>query len=152
MANVDLSEEIDKIKLEKEKLKIKEKILREKEKRKQAKRLERLAKLIAKANIDNLDENVLFGAFLEVSENAKNQDKVESWKIKCQSFQGFINESSSPAISVSFSQNPHKEEKEKLKNLGFRWNSFRKEFYGYAKKQEIENLLPNSKIKIETLD
>ena len=52
-------------------------------------------------------------------------------------------------LSVKFQEEPIKETKEKLKKLNLKWNSFRKEFYGYGVKKEVEETLIGLKCNVE---
>ncbi len=53
-------------------------------------------------------------------------------------------------LIVSFETDPPPEIKTALKGLKFRWNAFRREWYGYGQKDQLEELLKASKATIET--
>ena len=147
------------IKLEEKKKKIDEqikknllrkKMLINKEKRKRAARFNDIGKLAYQANIDQIDEKVLLGAFLEISKNI-NEEKISSWKIAAEKFSNTQSKEDNQTFSISFVEDPSLEIKKKLKEMKFQWNRFRKEFYGKCRKPDIENLLKDCKFKIEEI-
>ena len=54
-------------------------------------------------------------------------------------------------IVVSFESEPSKEIKDLIKEAGLKWNRYRKEWNGFAKKEKLEKLLEKANTKIETL-
>ncbi len=91
--------------------------LLEKEKRQRMSKLSDIGKLAFRANIDQLDDRTLFGAFLEIANNT-NDDKLKHWN---QIAEDFANSQvgSEKLYSISFEDNPSQEMKKifKEKNL-----------------------------------
>lgn len=146
MANAD-----KKIKTVDEKLselKEKEKQLIAKEKSSYQKRLLDIGRLAAKANIDSLDSNILLGAFLEIASRMNDKECVSTW-IKNSSNKE--QEKKGNRFAVSFKEQPSNEVKELLKSLGFRWNSFRGEYFGIASAESLEEISKKAKCKIDSL-
>lgn len=147
----DLDDKLKKLEEKKKKILLKEKILREKEKKKKSKRFSLIGKLASKANIDHFDDKTLLGAFLEIQRLSESEEIKSEWKSSGQSFiQGNQITEQTP-LSLSFTEDPDSLTKKALKDLGFRWNSFRKEFYGYGKKEELQSVLNGTKFNIEVL-
>jgi len=147
-----ISTELQKIEDKKRKLQIQEKLLKEKEKQKRARRFSLIGKIASKADIDHLDDETLLGAFLEISSHLPSKEKQDDWKNKGKSFVSNGKETDGTPLSISFSNDPKPETKKILKDLGFRWNSFRKEFYGYGRKDQIRQALSGVDFKIEVID
>lgn len=150
VAKVDL--ELQKLEEQKRKLQVKERLLKEKEKQKRVRRFSSIGKLAHKAGIDHLDEDILFGAFIEISSSLSSKEKQEDWKTKALSYNPGQKKQQGDPLSISFDSEPGPEIKKKMKKLGFRWNSFRNEFYGYGKKDEIQDHLKDVNYSIEVLD
>lgn len=147
-----IEEEKIKLEREKEKIRIKESLIKEKEKRKRAKRFNEIGRIAFKASIDNLSDDALLGAFMEISENLKSSERITTWENKAKAY-GYSGKSSNASpLSVSFEKSPSKQEKAIMKELAFKWNSFRKEFYGYAKEEALRKRLPDSKFTLEVLE
>ena len=63
----------------KKKLREQELMLKEKERRQMKKRFVDLGMIVSKAKISNLDENALFGAFLEIAEKSTDDKNINKW-------------------------------------------------------------------------
>lgn len=146
-----MSLELEKEKLEKKKkqLLLKEKLIKEKERQVRARRLVEIGKLAGKAEIDHLDEQVILGAFLEIAENLKEKRNLENWKQKAKAFLENAEESIQEPLIISFASNPAPEVKFLLRELNFKWNNFRKEFYGYGDRKSIEKALAGTEYMID---
>ena len=142
--------EIKKVKLEeaKQKIILQERLIKEIEKKKRAKNFSEVGRIAFKADIDEIDKNVMFGAFLEISEKIKNGNSLEDWKEKAKSFIEANEQKQQVGFSVIFSKEPNVEERQIMKNLGFKWNRIRKEFYGYSDLKTLQFELKNSDAKI----
>lgn len=141
----------EKLKIEQRKKKflLKEKLIREKEKQVRARRLSEIGKLVGKAGIDGLDDEILLGAFLDIAEKYGEQKNLDGWKEKAKVFlDADVGNSQDPLI-VSFSSEPSSEIKSLLREMNFKWNSFRKEFYGYGHRKSIEEALVGVDFRIE---
>lgn len=122
-----------------------ERILKEKEKQKEQKKkikmIIEIGNLAVKANLDKMDKKILFGAFIEISQRSHDNVCLETWKKNSEIFEEKMDIDRVDSLSLSFKSDISEDLKSKLKNLKFRWNKFRREYYGYANKHEIESLL-----------
>lgn len=132
-------------------LKEQEKKLLEKEKMIQRNRYIEIGKLAYKAKIGSLDEKLLLGAFLEISQKMKTDSHQKSWEKLAEDFQKNLTSDSNTPLTISFEKHPEKEIQEQLKGLKFRWNSFRGEYYGYGDHDELRKLLKNCSCTIEVV-
>ena len=148
---VDLEEEKKKVELQKKKIQLKEKLIREQEKRRKFKRISEIVEIAFKMNLDQVEDAVLMGAFLEISEKIQDPKMIVEWKKMAALHQQSHEEKSEHLLAIAFTKEPEKEVREMLKKMKFRWNSFRKEFCGYGNQRELENLLKESDFSIEIL-
>jgi hypothetical protein len=130
-------------------LKEKEKALMERERIYSKKLMVEIGKIAIKSNISHLDKDHLFGAFLDISEKAKNPKNLAQWKEI--SSKANEEEEKGKQIIISFKTSPTSEVKALLKNNKFKWNTFRGEYYGFGDKGTIENLFKNHECKIEVI-
>lgn len=145
-----LEKQKSKLEDNKRKLKEREKMLKEKEKKSSKNTLSNLGRLLIKTQISHLDSEALIGALLAISEMAKDEKNISLWKEKAQKHKA--NDKTGNAITISFKNPPDFEVREKLKELNFKWNSFRGEYYGFSKKDEVSDLLKNHECKIEMIE
>lgn len=129
---------------------LKKKLLIAKEKKKRASKFSDIGRLAYRANIDQLDEQVLFGAFLEIAKNIKDET-VKKWKEDAEEFSKIQVKNSEQIFIISFEEEPTREIKRKLKENKFSWHRFRKEYSGKGNREEIEYLLKDCKVKIEEI-
>lgn len=150
MKTEELIEKKEKLAQKKAILEKREKLLKEKERKIRIKKLIRLGALVSKAGISDLSENVLFGALLELKEEVKNLSTLNRWeKNGAQAFEADMKNNPQQLV-ISFKQeNP--EAKTLLKERQFKRNSFRKEWYGYGKKEELEELLKKYEVAVEVI-
>lgn len=144
-------EKKSKLEEDKEKIRIRERQLKEKEKRIRAKRFVDIGRMAFNLDIDALEHEVLFGAFLEIVDKSKDKAKVAEWKKRAEAFHQERKKSKNVPLSVCFKEVPKKEVKEKFKELGFRWHSFRKEFYGNGDESSLNAIVKGLDCKIEVL-
>lgn len=148
----DIEEEKRKLAIKKEKIQIREKLLREKERKKRARRFEEIGKMAFKTNIDTIEKDALVGAFIEIYEQQKDDATRERWKRKSEEFAKKEEKTDATPLSVKFTNEPTKNTTDKLKELNFKWNRFRKEYYGYGSKERLEQILEGNDFLIEVLD
>lgn len=141
---------IEKIENSKQKLKEKEKALQEQKKIQSRKTLHSLGKLIFEAGIANLDEKALVGALLEISEKSKDESNIKNWQKYYEESKTAKNKYKN-AFAISFKSPPDTETKEKLKEIDFKWNKFRMEFYGFAEEENLKKLFINQECQIEKI-
>ena len=147
----NLEEKKKKIEIQKKKIHLKEKIIKEQEKQKKFKRLSEIIGIAIKANIDQYDEKILLGAFLEIANKMHNEETIREWRKMGELYLQEQDEKSEVAIAISFKADPGMAVKEELKKMRFRWNPFRKEYCGYANQREIEDLLKETNSTLELI-
>jgi len=137
------SVEDKKKKLEKarEKVLLQERAIKELETRKRAKNFSEIGRIAFKADIDQLDKDVLLGAFLEISDKLTLNNFLEGWKEKAKTFIDSSSQKDQIGYSVVFSTEIDIEVKQIMKNFGFTWNRIRKEFSGYSNLKTLESEL-----------
>lgn len=135
----------------KQRLEKKEKLLKEKERKLRTKKLIELGSLIEKAGLDKLHGTALFGALLEMRENSKNQQLVDTWHQKGKASIKSPSSASSTPLAISFHHHPPEDILKLLRSKSFKWNRFRKEWYGYGNKVELTKVLATASPKIEVL-
>lgn len=147
----------EKIQLKKEKLKKqemqirhKERMLKNHEKKSQEKKMFELGNLAVQAQIDIIEPKALLGAFIEIAEKSHDKKTLQSWIEKSELHKK--TNGTMQKILISFQKVPSQEIKNQLKQMNFRWNSFRGEYYGYAFKEELENLLTGLDYSLEIKD
>jgi hypothetical protein len=149
-------EKITKIDEKKKELETKKKLLVEKEKQKAArlksKRFAIIGKMVSLASIDHLDDSTLLGAFLEIKKISDSQDKITFWKNSGDAFLAKEVTNGEAPLSISFNGEIGKNEKDIMKSIGFRFNKFRNEFYGYGNVESIKNKLNGFNHRVETLN
>ncbi len=148
--NEKLEEKKKKIDEQIEKNQLRKKLLLEKEKKRRIAKFNQIGKLAFRANIDLLDEQVLLGAFLEIAKQI-NEENFKRWKENAQTFENAQENSCNPTFSIYFEEEPSKEVKQKMKQLKFIYNRYRREYCGQAQRKELELLLKDCKVKIEEL-
>lgn len=150
------SNKISKLEEKAKMLDTKKRLLKEKEKQKiaklKSKRHTVIGKLADRAEVSELDQNILLGAFLEIKEQASSKEQIKTWKEKASSLQKKELESGDTAFSISFDESFGTEEKKIMQSLKFRYNKFRNEFYGYGKESDIKFALEKYVCKIEPLE
>lgn len=134
----------------KNKIRDQAKALKERERLSFRKQQLEIGRLAMKAKISDLDNDSLFGAFLEISEKAKDEENQMKWKKICTTYQE-TNEKNGQALTIYFKSPPSAEVKDRLKKLKFRWNSFRGEYYGFGDKKVISDQFKSPECKIESI-
>lgn len=135
----------------KKKLLAKEAEIKLKEKKSLEKRFYELGKLLVKSNIFEFDDQLLLGAFIDIYERSQDENLRKQWveKSKC-----FFRENSNNELSrllVIFKNPPPDEIKSKLKQMKFKWNEFRGEYFGYGDKENLSKLLSGIECTIEEI-
>lgn len=130
---------------------IRKKMLLIQEKKKRQMKFSEIGKLAYQANIDQIDKEVLLGAFIEIAKNI-NEEKLKEWKDNVNQLKKNQTTNDQQLYSLSFLEEISTEIKRKLKENGFVWNRFRKEYYGKSSSQKIKGFLENIKVNIEILE
>lgn len=147
-----LEEEKKKLALTKSRIEAKEKRLKEKERKVRTRRLIELGGLVSKAGIEELNNNALLGALLEIKEKLKDEPTVKKWKDTGAAAFEKDRAQNGEALIVSFDEEPPREAKTKLRIMGLRWNRFRREWQGYAKKDVLKKKLEEFNAIIESVE
>jgi hypothetical protein len=130
---------------------LKEKLLKEKERHRKFKRVSEIVEAAFKMNLDQFEDTILLGAFLEISEKIQDPQSIEKWKKMASHHLKSQEEKPEQLLAISFQQDPQMAVRDVLKKMNFRWNPFRKEFCGYGNQRELENLLKESDFSIEII-
>ncbi len=150
MKTEEIIEKKEKLALKKAVLERREKLLRQKERKIRLRELIRLGELVSKAGINHLSENALFGGLLALKEESQNSFTLSRWeKNGASAFEADVR-NNPQQLAISFKQESP-ETKILLKERQFKRNSFRKEWYGYGKKEELEELLKGHNATIEVI-
>lgn len=148
--------EKEKIKLEnsKEKIRIKEKLLKEKERMSNRATINSLGHLFVKTKLSHLDSEILLGALLEIAEKSNDEEALIAWRQKSQHHQKARAGVDEPRVTISFKEQPKltQEIKTKLKEMKFKWNEFRGEYYGLGNREVLQKLLENYACNIENIE
>lgn len=137
---------------EKEKIRLKEKLIRDRERKMRAKRFQEIGRLAHKAEIDLLDSDALLGAFLEIQSRKANKSDIAGWKEKASALKTADDQQGKTPMIVALKEEAPTEVKRKLSDLNFKWNSFRKEYYGHGNRGELSEILENIKHELEVVD
>lgn len=142
----------ERLAISKKRIEFQEKLLREKEKKFRTKRLIQMGSLFEKAGIDNLDKSSLIGALMEIKALSKDKKKVAEWKDHGEKYLNTDTNENLHTLLISFEGETDKEAVGLLRQNNFKWNRFRKEWYGYGIKSEIESTLKNFNPSVEVLE
>ena len=104
-----------------------------------------LGDLIIKAGLDDFDSQVLLGALLEIKALSTEKSNVKRWSERQVAW---LNSNQPQRLIVSFQGESSSETTDLLRSKKFRWNSFRQEWYGFGKKDELQTLLGKDNAKI----
>ena len=122
-----------------------QKVINEKERKIRLKKIIELGDLIVKAGLEDLDNEVLLGALLEVKEFSTNKGSLKKWAEK---WDAWLNLNRPQRLIVSFEKESSAEATNTLRSKKFKWNPFRREWYGFGKKDELQILLGKDHAKI----
>ena len=134
----------------KAKIEAREKLLKVKERQFKIRKFIELGELVCKTGLHVLDTTTMLGAFVEIQEKSNEHETLKSWAIRGQHFLEKEQASNNLPLIISFETDPPTDIKNTLKGLKFKWNAFRREWYGYGKKDRLEELLKAFKTTIET--
>ncbi|MCC8399433.1 MAG: conjugal transfer protein TraD [Rickettsia endosymbiont of Platyusa sonomae] len=121
-----------------------------KERKMRTRHLIEMGGLVAKAELDNLPTNSLFGALISLkNEITKHPDTEERWtKIGKDIFDQ--EEKNRSAIILKFSSKPKESIRTHIRQHGLKWNALRKEWYGYIiDMQSLKNGLLDIEYQLE---
>ena len=128
MNNVE--EQKKRLEQKKNRLAAEETRLKLKERKARTRHLIEVGGLVAKANLDTLPTNTLYGAMLSLNKKLDdNPDIRNSWTIIGKEQLDKEDRATTPVI-LTFSAQPEKDIRNQIRALGLRWNQFRSEWYG----------------------
>jgi hypothetical protein len=141
-----LSHQKEKLERQKARLQSKEQKLKTLERKHRTRRLIELGGLIVKAELDALNNNILLGALLSIKQQMTNNETIiHEWTeqgARAFEAQNPTTESGSNTapLVITFKTEPPRELKSQLRDLNFKWNPFRKEWYGYGDMNALSRL------------
>ena len=142
-----LSHQKERLERQKARLQSQEQKLKTLERKQRTRRLIELGGLIVKADLDALNNNSLLGALLSLKQQMTNNETIiHKWTEQgAIAFEALEQNQSTgtgktPAV-ITFNSEPQRELKSKLRDLNFKWNPFRKEWYGYGNLHELKSLI-----------
>lgn len=148
----ELEKKKEALKLKKSRIEHQERLLKLKERKNRTRILIEIGGVASKAGIDHLNSNTLLGAFLEIKEKEQDEWMLKRWtKRGAESFDLDREKNGEPLI-VTFNEEPEKKIKTQIRQEGLRWNRFRKEWQGFAKRSTIEKLLKGVEHRLQVLD
>jgi hypothetical protein len=124
-----------------------EKLLEKKKKDIEKRRIFDVGLLIKKSGLLELEDSVLIGALMEIKELSTNEESVRRWKEKSNLLKEEGEEKRPLIIRVTSSENEKSLEK-KIRSLGFKFNKFRKEWYGYGNPEMIGKNIGEGNLEI----
>lgn len=153
---ISLSHQKEKLERQKAKLQSQEQKLKTLERKKRTRRLIELGGLIANAELEELNNNTLLGALLTLKQQMmENESILNEWTEQgAQAFEASTHvtvEDKSPLV-ITFKTEPPRELKSHLRDLNFKWNPFRKEWYGYGNTHELKLLIKSANGTVESCD
>jgi len=138
--------------LRKSRLEAQIKRLENADRKKQTSRKIELGGLIIKARVNDLNNNALLGALLEVQEKMKEDSTVKKWKDKGDAAFKKAKKENGEKLILTFDMEPSREVKNKLKDLKFSWKSFRKEWWGHGQREIVERELKGFEFDLEVVE
>lgn len=118
------------------------------ERKQRTRRLIELGGLVVKAQLEDLNNNTLLGALLSLKKQmSSDTDILNDWtdwgakafeEGKARDGKGSTEKI---ALILTFEVEPPRELKSQLRDLNFKWNPFRKEWYGYGIPSELDPLI-----------
>lgn len=153
-----LSHQKEKLERQKAKLQSQEQKLKLTERKKRTRRLIELGGLIVKAELEALNNNALLGALLFLKASvSKNESIVHDWteqgaiafETAAQTERAGVD--ATPLV-ITFKSEPPRELKSQLRDFNFKWNPFRKEWYGYGDPHELKSIIKAANGTIESCD
>ncbi len=137
---------------QKNKLHQQESLIKQMERKERTRRLIELGGLVVKAELDRLDANALLGGLLTLTEQ-KVQDPniITAWTQKGKA--AFDQENQNRvAVIVSFDKKPSAELRTQIRELGLKWNNFRKEWQGHVMLEEFKQVVRDIKHTITKVE
>ena len=147
----ELEKKKESLKLKKSRIEHRERLLKLKERKNRTRILIEVGGVASKAGIDHLNTNTLLGAFLEIKEKEQEEGLLKRWTKKGAEALDRDKKKNGEALIVTFNEEPEKKIKTQIRQEGLRWNRFRKEWQGFAKRATLEKLLKGTEHQIQAL-
>lgn len=145
---MDIEEEKKKLSLKKSRIEARERFIKEKERKIRTRKLIELGGIVVKSGVQALNNNQLLGALIQIRNQMSKESNRSKWKEEgAAAFEKEERKNGTPLI-VSFEREPERDIKEKLRDLGLRWNRFRREWEGCCDQQVIKKELEGRSAKI----
>ncbi len=145
----ELEKKKEALKLKKSRIEHQERLLKLKERKNRTRILIEIGGVASKAGIDHLNTNTLLGAFLEIKDREKEEGK--RWTKRGAEALDVDKKKNGEPLIVTFAEEPEKKIKTQIRQAGLRWNRFRKEWQGFAKRATLEKLLKGMEHQIQAL-
>jgi hypothetical protein len=153
-----LSHQKERLERQKARLQSQEQKLKTLERKQRTRRLIELGGLIVKAELEELNNNTLLGALLSLKHNmTRNEAILSEWTEQgAKAFESLDQNQSTGTdttpVVITFKSEPPRELKSQLRDLNFKWNPFRKEWYGYGNLHELKSLIKPANGTIESCE
>ncbi len=153
-----LSHQKERLERQKARLQSQEQKLKTLERKQRTRRLIELGGLIVKAELEELNNNALLGALLSLKSSiSKNETLIKEWTEQgAQAFEALDQNKSTGSdktpVVITFKSEPQRELKSQLRDLNFKWNPFRKEWYGYGNIHELKSRIKPAHGTVESCD
>ncbi|MDP3936208.1 MAG: conjugal transfer protein TraD [Alphaproteobacteria bacterium] len=155
---ISISHQKERLDRQKARLQSQEQKLKTLERKQRTRRLIELGALFVKAELEELNNNTLLGALLSLKHHmASNEAILSEWTEQgAKAFEALDQNQSAGAdkipLVITFQSEPPRELKSHLRDLNFKWNPFRKEWYGYGNTHELQSLIKSENGTIEACD
>lgn len=143
-----LERQKQKLQQQEARLQLKSQKLKTLERKQRTSRLIELGGLVVKAQLEDLNNNTLLGAFLSLKKQMSSDTNIlNDWTdLGAKAFEeGKTRDGKGStekvALILTFEVAPPRELKSQLRDLNFKWNPFRKEWYGYGRPTELAPLI-----------
>lgn len=136
----------EKLEQKKNKLLAEEIKLKLKEQKIRTKQLIEIGQLVAKAKLDFLPNNTLYGALLSLSKALDEEPEIRRQWTQIGQEHIESEEKQFTPIILKFSKEPSLELRNTIRQYGLRWNKFRREWFGNIQNlPELEKTIKNAK-------
>ena len=148
----ELEKKKEALKLKKSRIEHQERLLKLKERKNRTRLLIEVGGVASKGGIDHLNTNTLLGAFLEIKEKEQEEGTLKRWTKKGAEALDRDKKKNGEPLILTFAEEPEKKIKTEIRQAGLRWNRFRKEWQGFAKKAQLEKLLKGVDHQLQALE
>lgn len=122
-----------------------EALVKQLERKERTRRLIEMGGLVAKVKLDELGVIELYGALISLAEQKDNDSSIiDAWRQKGQVAFDKDNQDK-VAVIVSFEEKPSAELRAQIRELGLKWNNFRKEWQGKVELKRLKEELKGAK-------